>query len=139
MIIVTSDSIVYVNATKNITLYCEFQSSPSVSSLEWRLNNQSISSMNHIISNATTISLSQYTRKRSELKVTSVSTSDFGLYECEAFNGIGRVKRNVTLVVHCECSRLELIANPHFINLKILKFRKRYISKINWLCELKSI
>ena len=77
-----------------------------MSSLEWRLDNRPISSMNHIVSNATTISLSQYTRQRSELKVVSASTSDYGLYECEASNGIGRAMRNMTLVVYCECLRL---------------------------------
>ena len=101
-IIASSAQIIYVNTTQNITLYCDFQSSPSAASITWRSNNQRITSSNHVLSNSTIMVSSQHTQQKSELTVTLTSRHDSALYECEADNGIGKVKKNMTLVVYCE-------------------------------------
>ena len=50
---------------------------------------------------------SQHTQQRSALTVTLASRYDSAVYECEADNGIGRDKKNMTLVVYCEYKGLK--------------------------------
>ena len=103
IIIKSSNQIIYINERNSITFYCDFQSNPSATSIVWRLDNQPITSSNHAVSNYSLMTSSQNTQQRSQLTITSASRSDYGLYECEASNGIDTARKHMTLIVHCEC------------------------------------
>lgn len=103
MITSSSNQITQVNLTRTITLFCDFQSSPLARSLAWRWNNKPITNLRHAASNTTILTSSQHTKQRLQLTITNATRFDYGVFECEASNDVGSVKRNITLVVNCEC------------------------------------
>eukprot|EP00795_Rhopilema_esculentum_P016841 gene16841-8312_t len=99
-IVASSLSIIVTNETQTVKVFCEIQSSPSLTSAYWLLNGQSANAAHRIVSQSNVVTSSKHSRVKLEITITNSSRVDNGVFECHAVNSIGNVSKNTTLIVN---------------------------------------
>ena len=101
-IVASSLSIIVTNETQTVRVFCEVQSSPSLTSAYWLLNGQSVNAAHRVVSQSNIVTSSKHSRVKLEVTIINSSRVDNGVFQCHAVNPIGNVSRNTTLIVNCK-------------------------------------